>query len=111
MPRSTPTKPPSPPGPKAGENGDPPEPPAVPTAQFWPGDPLFCDRDITATRRSLLALDEQAATAAAHSDGHRGASGSRDDAKVSDSKTAPSVSPVAVHWGGASGPCNATSPS
>jgi hypothetical protein len=48
----------------------------VPNAQFWAGDPLFCERDVAATRRSLLALDEQAAIAAARSDGHRGVGGS-----------------------------------
>ncbi|MBO3750923.1 hypothetical protein J5X84_33025 [Streptosporangiaceae bacterium NEAU-GS5] len=72
----------------AGAEGTPPEPPTPPEQprlRWRVGEPYFCQRDIAATRRSLLELDPQAAILDAGSDGHRGRSTS--DGKVSGSKT------------------------
>ncbi|GAA0402863.1 hypothetical protein GCM10009530_63540 [Microbispora corallina] len=76
-----------------GQKGDPPAEPTVPDLRWYPGNPLFCARDVAAARRSLLELDTQAAQLAATSDGHRGLGTA--DGKVSGSKTTSSVSPVA----------------
>ncbi|MBP2704431.1 hypothetical protein JOL79_11460 [Microbispora sp. RL4-1S] len=76
-----------------GEHGQPPAEPDQPSLRWYPGNPLFCGRDIAAARRSLLELDPQAAQLSAASDGHRGTGTA--DGKVSGSKTTPSVSPVA----------------
>ncbi|OPG13657.1 hypothetical protein B1L11_06630 [Microbispora sp. GKU 823] len=77
-----------------GQEGEPPAEPDQPTIYWKPGNPLFCERDIAATRRSLLELDTQAAQLAATSDGHR-ARGGGGDGRVSGSKTSGSVSPAA----------------
>lgn len=76
-----------------GQQGDPPDEPAQPKLTFYPGAPLFCERDVAATRRSLLELDTQAAQLAAHSDGQRGQGDG--NGKISGSKTTPSISPTA----------------
>ncbi|MFI7630241.1 hypothetical protein [Microbispora rosea] len=77
-----------------GQHGEPPAEPDQPTIYWKPGNPLFCERDVAATRRSLLEIDTQAAQLAATSDGHR-APGRGGDGKVSGSKTSGSVSPAA----------------
>lgn len=73
--------------------GDKPDEPEPPEQRFFPGDPLFCGRCLAAVRRSLLDLDVLAGVLAAQSDGLRGVGAS--EAKVSVSKSKPSLSPIA----------------
>ncbi len=81
-----------------GQKGDPPAEPEQPVIYWKPGNPLFCDPDVTAARRSLLELDTQAAQLLAASDGHRARVGGGGDGRVTGSKGTPSVSPaVDVH--------------
>ena len=81
-----------------GQHGEPPAEPEQPTIYWKPGNPLFCDRDLAAARRSLLELDTQAAQLLATSDGHRARVGGGGDGRVTGSKGAPSPSPAAdVH--------------
>lgn len=77
---------------EAGQQGDCPPEPAEPIVESTPGDPLWCARCKALVRAALLDLDVLASELAARSDGHRGGV---PEGRVSGSRGAPSLSPIA----------------
>lgn len=76
----------------AGQKGKEPAEPVEPDVEVHGGDPLFCRKCRALVRAALLDLDQLAAELCASSDGHRG---SIPEGRVSGSRRAGSLSPVA----------------